>query len=386
MSKAQEKVNGRGVIRRLKTAATVSGRVLVTLGVIGGAGFAVQYGSAELAQRADASPMPDAAPAIPVKAVPINIEQGFDVTRAFIGQVEAQKTVSLSFELSGRLTEVTVDEGATVAEGQVLATQDTALLLAERSQLLASKTASEAQLRFAEQTVERNDELKQRGFATQAGLDRALSTRDELRGRIAEIEAGLVNVDIRIEKSTLTAPFNGRVTARFVDGGEALSPGHVVLGLVQLSAPQIRVGVPLELDESRLNEATVEIGSQTFAATLIALRPDIDPVTRTRTAIFSLETDVAPAFGQSVRLLLKERVESEGMWLPLTSLQEGVRGQWTVLAVGPDDRVRSGVVEILHAESDRVFVRSAFPEGTRLIGEGPQRVTVGQTVVATLSE
>ncbi len=386
MAKAQDQKEGRSVTRRLKSAATVSGRVLLTLGVIGGAGFAVQFGASELAQRADASPAPDAAPAIPVNALPLQVETGFDITRAFIGQVEAQKTVSMSFELAGRVMEIAVDEGHTVERGQVLAVQDTALLMAERSQLLASKSATEAQLKFAEQTVVRTEELKRRGFATQATLDGALATRDELKSRIAEIEAGLANVDIRIKKSSLRAPFDGRVTMRSVDGGEALSPGQAVLGLVELRAPQIRVGVPLDLDETRLADAKVVIDGQTSSANLIALRPDIDPVTRTRTALFTLEADVAPAFGQTVRIHLTERVEADGMWVPLTSLQEGVRGQWTVLAVGPDDRVRSGVVEILHAESDRVFVRAAFPEGTRLIGEGPQRVTVGQTVVATLAE
>ncbi len=386
MAKTQDQRETRGALGRLTSFARVSGRFFLTLGVIGGAGFAVQYGASELAQRAEAAPSPEAAPAIPIRAMPLRMESGYDVTRAFIGQVEAQKTVSLSFELSGRLAEVSVEEGESVTEGQVLAVQDTSLLMAERAQLLASKAAAEAQLIFAEQTLERNEELKERGFATQAGLDGALATRDELVGRIAEIEAGLANVDIRVEKSTIRAPFDGRVTVRSVDGGEALSPGQPVIGLVELRAPQVRVGVPLDLDEGRLEEASVEIGGVVHPATLIGLRPDIDPVTRTRTAIFAVESDEALAFGQTARLLLTERIDAEGRGLPVTSLSEGVRGQWTVLAVGPDDTVRWGVDEILHAESDRVFVRSAFPDGTRLIGEGPQRVTVGQTVVATLGE
>ena len=64
----------------------------------------------------------------------------------------------------------------------------------------------------------------------------------------------------------------------------------------------------------------------------------------------------------------------------MTSLKEGLRGQWTVLAVGEDRTVRSLSVHVLHAESDRVFVQGAFPEGTLLIDNGPHRVTVGQSV------
>ena len=114
--------------------------------------------------------------------------------------------------------------------------------------------------------------------------------------------------------------------------------------------------------------------------------PDVDPITRTRTALFAIDAEVQPAFGQTARLLLAERIEKEGLWLPVTSLKEGVRGQWTVLTVDAADTVRAAPVEILHAESDRVFVRGAFPDKTRLINEGPQRVTVGQRVAAISSE
>ncbi|MEM9970525.1 MAG: efflux RND transporter periplasmic adaptor subunit, partial [Pseudomonadota bacterium] len=370
----------------LKRGLRMVWRVTVTGAIAAGAFFAVQYGSDELTRRADAAPTPEAAPAIPVATRALNIEDGYTLKRAFIGQVEPQKTVALSFELPGRLASIEVDEGDTVNEGDILARQDTALLEAERKQLTASMTATEAQLTLANQTVERAQELNRRGFASQAGLDDALARRDELTGRIAEIEAGLLNVDIRIGKAVVTAPFDGRVTTRTVDGGEALGAGQTILGLVELRAPVVRVGVPLDFAEAELATATVEIDGAEYKATLDTLRPDIDPTTRTRTAIFEIDVTDQPAFGQTARLLVDEKVEATGLWLPITSLKEGVRGQWTVLAVGPDNVVRDAAVEILHAETTRVFVRGAFPDGARLIDDGPQRVTVGQRVARLAGE
>ncbi len=367
-------------------AARLAIRVSLTVAVIIGAAFAVQIGSGELTRLAEAAPSPDPAPAIPVQTRPLRVETGYEVKRAFIGQNEPQRTVSVSFELAGQLASITVDEGDVVSQGQVVATQDTSLLEAERAQLLASKSASEAQLRFAVQTVERNEELEKRGFATQANLDGAISERDRLLGRIAEIDAGITNVDIRIAKSRITAPFDGRVASRFVDGRETLSPGQPVLDLIELRRPQVRVGVPLDVDKARLSAAKLELAGQTYPAKLVALRPDIDPITRTRTAIFAIDGDVVPAFGQTARLLVSERIEKQGLWLPMTSLKEGVRGQWTVLTVDNENIVRAATVEVVHAESDRVFVAGAFPDGTHLIDEGPQRVTVGQRVAAVSSE
>ncbi|MEM9968532.1 MAG: efflux RND transporter periplasmic adaptor subunit [Pseudomonadota bacterium] len=361
-------------------------RLTLTTAIIAGAAFAVQFGASELAQRANAAPTPDAASAIPVVTYPLRIEDGYDVQRAFVGQVEPQKTVAVSFELPGQLSEILVDEGDTVTKGQVLARQDTALLKAEREQLLASKAATEAQLKLANQTLDRNERLRKSGFASQAGFDSAVARRDELLGRRAEIAAGLRNVDIRLSKSQIQAPFDGRVTTRSVDGGETLGAGQSFLNLVETRAPIVRVGVPLDFDETALSQVQISLSGQEYPAQLITLRPDVDPVTRTRTAIFEIEPDARAAFGQIARLQVQERVAVDGFWVPLTSLKEGVRGQWTLLAVDQGDTVRTATVEILHAESDRVFVRGAFPTGARLIEEGPQRVTVGQRVVVNVSE
>lgn len=371
---------------RPRKVARLAGRLVLTIAVVGSAAFAVNYGSGELTRRADAAPAPDAAPTLPVKTTLLRLESSYAVRRAFVGQSEPQRTVSVSFELPGRLASISVDEGDTIREGDVVATQDTSLLEAERSRLEASRRAAEAQLKFADQTVARREELNERGFAAQENLDGALAQRDELNARIAEIDAGIASVDIRIAKSRIKAPFDGRVTSRFVDGRETLSPGQPILELVETRAPQVRVGVPLDMDEAQLSNSEIEIGGATYPGTLVTLRPDIDPVTRTRTAVFAVDAAKAVAFGQIARLLVTEQVEASGLWLPVTSLQEGARGQWTVLTVDPQDTVRAAPIEVLHAESDRVFVRGAFPEGTRLISEGPQRVTVGQRVAASLSE
>ena len=380
MANLEKKSFGRYVIDGITGAFRLLFRIVLTLAVVAGAVLAVQYGTSELARRAEAAPAPEAAPLIPVAVTPLVMEAGYETTRAFVGQVEPQMTVSLSFELPGRLDSLNVDEGDWVAAGDVLATQDLSLLTTERARLTASRAAAEAQLRFAGQTVERNSALAQRGFSAQAALDEALARQDELTARITEIDAALADVAIRVEKSQIIAPFEGRITERMVDGGETLGAGQRIFGLVAVQKPQVRIGVPLSQTAAQLEAAAIELDGAMYLSNLVTLRPDIDPVTRTRTAIFEIDTDMQPAFGQTARLILKEVVAAEGVWLPTTSLQEGVRGQWTVLTVDPGDIVRPAPVEILHAEAERVYVRGAFPAGTRLVQAGPQRVTVGQQV------
>jgi RND family efflux transporter MFP subunit len=362
--------------RGLRGAARLS----VTVAIVASALLAVRFGSDELARRAEAAPAPAPAAILPVATVPIALSDGYQVRRAFVGQVEAQRSTRLSFELSGRLDEITVDEGDHVRKGQPIATLDARMLQAARARLQASQAALEAQLTFAEQTVQRQTRLRAKGASPQAALDEAISRADELRARIAEVAAQLDTNALEIEKSRVFAPFDGRVTERLVDGGESLSPGQALVEIVEEAAPLVRMGVPLDVTPEALSTARIEVGGAYFAARLASLRPDVDPVTRTRTALFQVAERAALTFGQTARLELAQHVEAPGLWVDTTALKEGARGQWTLLVVDDGNVVRALSVQVLHAEGDRVFVRGGFPPGLQLIAAGPQRVTVGQIV------
>ncbi|WP_425038649.1 efflux RND transporter periplasmic adaptor subunit [Primorskyibacter sp. S187A] len=366
-----------GAFRR---AARMGLTASMTAGVLLAAFALVQLGSQELTRRAEAAPTADPAQVLPVETRPLTLEESYEVTRTFVGQIEPQRSLVVSFELSGTLLDIQVDEGDTVRAGTPVATLDTRLLTAERERLLATRNAIDAQLRFANQTVARQSQLSEQGFASQAKLDEALSRVEELSARITEIEASLVANTIQMEKSHVRASFEGVVSARFVDGGESVAPGQALIEIVAADAPRARIGVPLDVRADDLKGATLQIGDKIYDATLLTLRPDIDPITRTRIALFALETDDALAFGQTARLQMREHVETPGVWVPVTTLKEGLRGQWTILAVSADNIVRAVSVQVVHVAGDQAFVRGAFPEKARLISAGPQRVTVGQTV------
>ena len=351
----------------------------LTLGVVAGAGAAVFFGANTLADRAEAVEPPVEADLTKVSVSPIRMETGYTVPRRFVGQVESGANVTLSFELGGRLTELLVEEGDRVTEGQEIARLDTALLEAERTRLEASRSATASQLDFAETRVVRAEALREEGFASQEALDQARSTRDELQNRIAETEAALASVRINIEKSVLYAPFDGQVGAQSVDGGETLAAGQAVLRLLETAAPEVRVGLPLSLSPDTLQNAQVEVGGVLYPATLSHLRPDIDPVTRTRTALFTIEAEDAPLFGQTATLVLETEKSADGAWVPLDALREGSGSMWTVLVV-VDGIVRNAAVEVLHAEETRVYVNGTFEDGASLIDTGAHRVVPGQAV------
>ena len=351
----------------------------LTLTVIGASGAAVFYGSQTLAERAEDVAVIETADLMPVSVSPLFVEDGYTLPRQFVGQVEAAASVVMSFELGGRLSELLVEEGDTVVAGQIIGRLDTARLDAEYQRLMASRAATEAQLECAETRLVRAQSLRETGFASQEALDQALATRDELLNRVAEIEAGLATVAINLEKSVLTAPFDGRVGTQSVDGGETLAGGTPVVTLIETAEPRVRIGLPLTLDPASLTDVEITVNGGTYPATLTQVRPDVDPVTRTRTAIFTVATDGAPIFGQTATLRLDTHISTPGTWVPLDALQEGAGGTWTVLVV-EDDIVRLAAAEILHTQETRAYVRGTFAPGALMIQNGAHRVVPGQQV------
>ena len=163
--------------------------------------------------------------------------------------------------------------------------------------------------------------------------------------------------------------------------------GWAVLVLFDTAPARARVGLPPEL-AARLvvgDSVTLELSGAELEATLRQIRPDLDPNTRSRSAVVTLPEGAAPVLGDTVALLLKQTVDDPGFWAPLSALREGVRGSWSVMAVeatDQGDRTLPAAVEVIHSDGARVFLRGALPPGARIVAEAPDRVATGQLVLA----
>ncbi len=368
-------------------------RVLIVTGTAATAvvaGALVVGGSNLIAARAVSIAVEEAAPLVPVSVQALEIVSAYEVPRRFVGQVEAQQQTEVAFEQGGTVAEILVDEGMNVAAGEVLARLDTRSLESQKSALQAAREALVARAELARLTTERQAALEDRGFAATQRLDEARLGLAELEARIAETDASIRGIEISLDKAVLRAPFAARIGSRFADTGATVGGGQAVLSLLEEGRPQMRVGLAPEL-AARLNEGAgmeVSIAGRTYAATLDHLRPDLDPATRTRIALLSIETAGAALYGQTGTVRLTEEIATEGAWVPVPSLQEGVRGLWTVLTAvpdsdGPEATVAEEAVEILYADEARALVRGTFPDGALLIEAGPHRVTIGQRVSLT---
>jgi RND family efflux transporter MFP subunit len=356
----------------------------LTLAVFGGAGAAVYAGFAVISAQGDAGAV-SRAPASIVAAMQIDIADSYTVTRRFTGQIEAATQIDLAFEFGGRVTKVLVDEGDVIAQGTVLARLDTSALMPQRAALEADLAALAADAALARLTLARNDTLADRWFRSVAAQDDARLALTRAEAGMAATRARIAGVDVQINKSVLTAPFDARIGARRADAGQTVAAGQSVLMLFDAAPARARIGLPpaLAADLQTGDSVTVEIGGSTHAATIRQIRPDLDPGTRSRSVVLDLPAGLDPVLGDTVSLVLAQVVPETGFWAPLSALREGARGSWSVMALEttPDgDRTLPAAVEVIHSDGAQVYLRGLLPAGARIVAQAPDRVAPGQIV------
>ena len=146
---------------------------------------------------------------------------------------------TLSTKLMGQVTEVAVREGDRVAAGQPLVRIDASDLAAKRAQVEASIREAQAVVSDAETQASRMRALYEEDAAPKVQLDAAETGLERARARLATARAAAAEVDATARYAVVRAPFDGLVTARFVDPGDFAAPGAPMVTV--LDARRLRV-------------------------------------------------------------------------------------------------------------------------------------------------
>lgn len=324
---------------------------------------------------------------------------GYAAVSTYSGRVETARTAALGFELGGRIEQILVDEGDTVAEGAPLARLDTARLEAARRELGAALAQARSRHALSEKTFARMQEARgYRGVSTQA-LDQARDDRDSAEAALALAQARLERLDVDLARSVLHAPFAGTVARRMQDEGTVVEAGAPLLLLEETGRLRARIGIAGDalttLVPGARHRLTARDGHE-VQARIEAILPVRDPVARTVDVLFALLPPAADAqalrAGDLLTLRLREFRPEPGFWLPLAALTEGERGLWSVLIAaraaqeppqGMADaayRIERRLVEVQYHDADRVYVTGGIGRDELLVVDGTHRVVAGQRV------
>jgi len=181
------------------------------------------------------------------------------------GYVVARRQATVSAEITGRISEVLVEEGTVVEDGEVVARLDDErariqlqLLEAQRDAAASRTRSLIAQLAEAQRVRDRAERLAERAIGSEAAVTAARAQAESLTAQIeaarADYQAATAQVESQedlIDRHVVRAPFAGVVVAKNAQVGEILSPASAgggftrtgVATLVDMASLEIEVDV-----------------------------------------------------------------------------------------------------------------------------------------------
>jgi RND family efflux transporter MFP subunit len=201
------------------------------------------------------------------------------------GYVTARREATVSSKVTGKVTEVLIEEGMKVKADQIVARLDDSNVKAglevANAQLASAKAAlaeTEAQLKDADQEFQRTTELAKQHIASQSDLDLAESNAKSLQAHLAQQKLDVVVAERQVamwqqqmDDMIIRAPFDGVITTKDAQPGEMISPVSAGGGFTRTGIGTIvdmsSLEIEIDVNESYINR--VEPG-QPVVATLDA--------------------------------------------------------------------------------------------------------------------
>lgn len=302
------------------------------------------------------------------------------------GTVVPRIESTLGFRVSGKIVQRSVDVGAVVKAGDVIATLDPADYKLAVDNARAALASADADYARAKADHERYLNLRGSTAFVPQTLDQRQSIASTALARVDQARSQLASAENNLAYTVLQADSAGVVTAVQAEVGQVMAQGQGVIRLARTNELEIVVGVP----EHRLKvvreakDASFELWSdpgKRHAARLRELSPSADPVTRTYAARFSvIDPPEFIGLGMTATLGFERPDNTPVAEVPLSSIFQ--RG--TQPAVWVVDRT-SGTVElrpvtIARWRDDTAAISSGVEDGELIATAGVHKLETGQKV------
>ncbi|MGR2738991.1 efflux RND transporter periplasmic adaptor subunit [Billgrantia sp. Q4P2] len=304
-----------------------------------------------------------------------------EVRYRFPGTVRASERAALAFLHGGVLQERHVARGQRVEQGEPLATLHNPAMAPALAAAEARVRELDASLSRLGRDVERARTLRERNLSAEEELDRLRSEREALAQAREQALAQRDEARAQLDELTLRAPFAAEVTDLLVEPGDFVAAGQPVMSLAGLTGREVEIRVPASL------VARLEVGRQArLDAAFGARRFDgrIADIGRAgegmAPVVIAVESDPAPALGESLRVQLVLDVQPE-LQVPLAAVVDSGGQAPHVLMLAEDDTVQRMAVTPGRLANGWVTVSAAaLAPGERVVTAGQGRLEEGDRV------
>ena len=295
-----------------------------------------------------------------------------------VGSIVADQGVVVAPEISGTVSEIAFESGASVNQGDLLVKLDAST---EEAQL----RAAEAQAGWMKVTAERLRKLRADGTASQSELDQA-------EANLQQTQANADTIRATIEKKTIRATFTGQLGIRLVNLGERVDAGKGLVSLQSLKPVFADFSLPQQNLKKLQAGLSVRVTSDTypekkFEGEIAAINPDLDAVTRSvrlRAKFENADKLLRP--GMFVRAEVVLPGDQKVLVIPSTALLSAPYGD-SVFVIEPQAAggktnlvVQQKFIRTGRAKGDFVSVESGLKAGDKVVTAGIFKLRNGMAV------
>jgi RND family efflux transporter MFP subunit len=307
------------------------------------------------------------------------------------GTVTAVQSVDLRAQVTSTVREVHIREGQAVKMGDLLFSLDSPAEDANLKKALAQVEKDRADLSTAQRNLQRQRELFEQKFISQAALDTSQNQVDTLGGQLAIDTAAVESARVARAYDDIRAPFSGRTGAISVRAGSLVQPGATAMPL--LTVTQIDpITVAFTLPERELAglqralaagavqvTATPQAGGARNVGRIVFVDNAVDTTTGTIRVKAEFPNPNALLWpGMYANVELSPRTLNASTVVPTQAVQTGPDNRF-VYVVGNDGKVAPQVVTVPYIE-ERFAVVAGVAPGARVVVEGAQNLRPGAPV------
>jgi len=319
----------------------------------------------------------------PVLASPLVQESELVVKRLFSAVVEPIQQATLAFERHGIIDHIAVQEGDNVSKNQLLAKLNDRQLQAQQQSLRASVARIDAELKLAERIEQRQKQLQNSNYNSANDYDQALAKVDALKAQQGEALAKLSALKIDIERTSLHAPFDGKIVSKRSDTASFISANQPLLVLTKDNAARIRVGVPVDVIDGLPLGTTVSIQTKTglYEGRVAQLGGSIDQQSRTVQLLIEPSEQVKLVYGEAVSVVFEQAKPITGFWVESRALISGPRGTWQIRALKANSTKPELLsINVIELQGNRAFISGDLKNYSKVITAGNHKLAPKQPI------
>jgi len=325
---------------------------------------------------------PPTPPPARVKTAPLQSSLA-SPTQTFVGSLYFDRISQLSTEVSGRVDKVHFREGELVKKGQILVELNTDFIDKELMRIQSMIELTQAQLDHSKKDLDRYQQLLEKQAASATAYDQLYYAVAEIRAQKAAYVAELESTQIKKNKSTIRAPFDGRILEKTIDVGNWTTTGSPIARIGALS--DIFIQVPTS--ETLLPFSTIgqqvdvwlPATNQHLKGIHKGFRPVVDAQTKNIYSRIQLESIDLPFENMSAEVSLATNTASDQLFVPRDALVT-FNGQKFIYSI-KDGKAAIIPIEIVSFSGDKAAIKSPHIQaGMPIVIEGNERLRPDQPV------